>query len=136
MLWPGYKRCWGAKEGHDLLTLLKWLYAKERFPVADKEQALLRIEVGTARPPTGKCREVIAVLEEAVRQFPGQVRLVVYERGAPWSEPPTEEFLKAAKFGQVPTVVVGGKLQAVGKVPTLEAILAAIEEVRDKSTKP
>lgn len=102
--------------------------------MADKEQALLRIEVGTARPPASKCREVLAVLEAAVRQFPGQVRLVVYERGAPWSEPPTEEFLKAAKFGQVPTVVVGGKLKAVGKVPTLEVILAAIEEARGKTS--
>ena len=96
--------------------------------MADKEQALLRIEVGTARPPTSKCREVIAVLEAAVRQFPGRVRLLVYERGAPWSEPPTEGFLQAAKFGQVPMIVIGGKLKALGKVLDQETLVNVIRE--------
>jgi hypothetical protein len=89
--------------------------------------ASLRLEVQVARPPTRKCREVIAVMEEATRRFPGQVRLVVYERGAPFPETPTPGFLKHLKFTRVPKAFVNGKLKAIGAVPVLEDIVSVME---------
>jgi len=94
----------------------------------DPPGAQVRLEVQIARPPTRKCREVLAVMEEAVGRFPGQARLVVYERGAPWSERPTTGFRTAAKFTRVPKSFVNGRLLAFGEVPALVDVLTAIRE--------
>ena len=88
----------------------------------------VRLEVYIARPPTSKCREVIAVLEEAVRCYPGQVRLVVFERGAQWPEEPSRALRYAIhKSGAVPLCFAGGKLVVGGKVPTLEEVERGIK---------
>lgn len=83
----------------------------------------IRLEAYIARPPTGRCREVVAVMEEMVRRFPGQVRLVVFERGAPWPEEPSRALKYALHKGStVPMCYVDGKLVVGGKVPTPEEV--------------
>ena len=89
---------------------------------------MLRLEAQIVRPPTRKCREVVAVMEEAMRRFPGRVRMVTYERGAPRPERPTLGFLAYSKSTKVPKAFVGGRLVAYGEVPSLEDIVATIRE--------
>lgn len=81
-----------------------------------------------ARPPTRKCQKVVTVMEEAMRRFPGRVRMVTYERGAPWPERPTMGFLAFSKSTKVPKVFVGGRLVAYGEVPSLEDVVVTIKE--------
>jgi len=90
--------------------------------------AQVRLEVQIARPPTRKCREVLAVMEEAVGRFPGQARLVVYERGAPYPEPPTTGFIAYSKSTQVPKAFVNGRMRSIGEAPALDDIVAVIGE--------
>ena len=87
----------------------------------------IRIEAYIARPPTSKCRDVVVVMEEMVRRFPDQVRLVVFERGAAWPEEPS----RALKYGlhkgsTVPMCYVDGKLVVGGKVPTPDEVERSI----------
>lgn len=89
--------------------------------------ARVRLEVYIARPPTRKCREVVAVMEEAVRRYPDQARLVVLERGAEWSEEPSRALRYAIDKGStVPLCFVGGKPVVGGKVPKLGELVGAI----------
>ena len=89
--------------------------------------ARVRLEAYIARPPTRKCREVVAVMEEAVRRYPDQACLVVLERGAEWSEEPSRALRYAIDKGStVPLCIVGGKPVVGGKVPTLGELEGAI----------
>ncbi len=92
---------------------------------------LIKLEAYIARPPTRKCREVIAVMEEAVRRHPGEVRLIVFERGAPWPEQPSESLRFAMdKEEGVPLSFAGGKFIVGSRPPTLEEIEARLAEVQ------
>lgn len=91
----------------------------------------IKLEAYIARPPTRKCREVIAVLEEAVRRYPDEVRLVVFERGAPWPEQPCEALRFAMdKEEGIPLCFAGGKFIVGARPPTLDEVEAKIAEVR------
>ena len=88
----------------------------------------VKLEAYVARPPTRKCRQVIAVMEEIVRRYPGQVRLVVFERGAEWPEEPSRALRYALHKGStVPMCYVDGKFVVGGKVPTLDEVEQGIE---------
>ena len=77
----------------------------------------IRMEIYIARPPTSKCRELVAIMEEMVGRYPDRVRLVVFERGAPWSEEPSQALKYALHKGAtVPMCYVGGKVPASGEV--------------------
>lgn len=94
---------------------------------AATQETLLRIEVEIARPPTAKCRALLALLEDVLRRYPGRLRLTVYERGAPWPERPTYGFVAYSKSAEVPKLFVGGRLLAWKQVPALDDVLAAVE---------
>lgn len=96
--------------------------------MTELQDTLIRLEVETARPPTSRCKRVIAIMEEAARRFPGKVRLVVYEWGAPWPERPTAGFQSYGKDARVPKSFVDGKLVDIGREPLLADVIAAIEE--------
>ena len=88
----------------------------------------VKLEAYIARPPTSKCRDVIAVMEETVRHYPDQVRLVVFERGGPWSEEPSHNLKYAIhKANTVPMCFAAGKLVAGGRVPTPDEVEHAVE---------
>lgn len=83
----------------------------------------VKLEVLVARPPTRKCREVIAVMEEIVRRYPDQVRLVVFEEGAAWPEKPTPALMYALLKGSiVPACYVDGKFLVGARAPTLDEV--------------
>jgi len=87
----------------------------------------VKLEVLVARPPTRQCRAVIAVMEEVVRRYPDQVRLVVFEEGAPWPEQPTPALMYALLKGSiVPACYVDGKLLVDARVPTLDEVEQAV----------
>jgi hypothetical protein len=88
----------------------------------------VKLEVYIARPPTTKCREVVAVMEEVMRRYPDQVRLVTFERGAPWPEEPSRALKYALQKGStIPMCYVDGKLIVGGKVPAPNEVQRAIE---------
>lgn len=96
--------------------------------MTEQSNAEIRLEVETARPPTSRCKRVIATMEEAARRYPGQVRLVVYEWGSPWPERPTPGFQSYGKDARVPKSFVDGKCMEIGQEPLLSDVIAAIEE--------
>lgn len=83
----------------------------------------VKLEAYIARPPTSKCRQVVAVMEEVVQRYPDQVRLVIFERGASWPEEPSRA-LKYALFkgSTVPMCFVDSKFVTGGEVPALEEV--------------
>ncbi len=88
----------------------------------------VKLEAYVARPPTSKCRQLIAMLEDVVRRYPDQVRLVVFERGAAWPEEPSRTLKYAIhKASTVPMCYVGGKLVIGGKVPAREDVEREVE---------
>lgn len=89
----------------------------------------VKLEIYIARPPTARCRQLIAVMEEAVRRYPDQVRLVVFERGAEEGPEEPSRALRYAmdKGGAIPLSFAGGKLIVGGRVPTLDEVLRAVE---------
>ena len=90
----------------------------------------IKLEAYIARPPTSKCREVVAIMEKMVRRYPDQVRLVIFERGASWTEEPSQALKYALHKGStVPMCYVDGKFVVGGKVPTPDEIERAIERV-------
>jgi hypothetical protein len=90
----------------------------------------MRLEVYIARPPTRKCREVIAVMEEAVRRYPDHLELVVFERGAPWPQEPSRALKSAlVKGAGVPLTYVGGKFLVGGRSPSIDEIEARVAHV-------
>ena len=91
------------------------------------------LEAFVAQPPTSKCQQVIAAMEEIVRRYPEQARLVVFGRGVPWTETPSPVVRAMVhKGGIVPACAVAGQFVTVGQVPTvadLEArLLRALEQ--------
>ncbi|HAL61244.1 MAG TPA: hypothetical protein DCP08_02425 [Chloroflexi bacterium] len=87
----------------------------------------MRIELYVAAPPTSKCKQAIALAERAVEAYPEQLKLVVYGRGMPRSEPPTLGFHRAGKVRPVPSAWVNGVLVAWGEVPDAERMRRVIE---------
>ena len=88
----------------------------------------IKLEAYIARPPTSKCREVVAIMEEMIHRYPDQVRLVIFERGASWTEEPSRALKYALHKGStVPMCYVDGKFVVGGKVPTPDEIERAIE---------
>ena len=88
----------------------------------------VKLEAYVARPPTSKCREVIAVLEETVHRYPDQVQLVVFERGVPWLEEPSHNLKYAIhKANTVPMCFVAGRLVAGGRIPSADEVEHAVK---------
>jgi hypothetical protein len=82
--------------------------------------AKVKLEAFVAQPPTSKCQQLIAALEEIVRRYPEQARLVVFERGAPWTETPSRVVrVMVHKGGTVPACAVDGQFVSVGEVPSV-----------------
>ena len=68
--------------------------------------------------------------EEVVRRHPDRVRLVLFERGATWSEEPSQALKYAIHKGcTVPLCFAGGKPVIGGKVPTLDDVERGIRNV-------
>lgn len=91
--------------------------------------AKLKLEVYVASPPTRKCRALLAVLETVVRRHPEQLQLVVFARGAAWSELPSPGFRAAIhKCNVVPLCYVANQFILGAKVerpvPTVEELEA------------
>lgn len=105
------------------------------------------LEVLIATPPTIKCEETVEVLEEVVRRFPDEARLVVFRRGIDfmpeemWDKEyvseedcaPKEASLQMRtiinKGRSVPTVVVDGELFTAFEVPNIEDLEKKVKEV-------
>ena len=88
----------------------------------------VKLEIYIARPPTSKCREVVAVMEGMVHLYPDQARLIVFERGAPWPEEPSQALKYALqKAATVPMCFVAGKLVVGGKVPAPDEVERAVK---------
>lgn len=108
---------------------------------------IIKVEVLIATPPTSKCQETIAILEELVRCHPDEVRLVVVRRGIDFTPPelrlgespsaedcsPKEISLQTrvliGKGSAVPCCVVDGVLFSAFVVPNLEELEARVQEV-------
>ena len=96
-----------------------------------------RIEVHVARPPTRKCRELLAIMEEAVRRYPERLRLVVYERGAPWPEEPSPRFrLALMKCRLVPLYMLSGMDLPCAEMPTLDGVMVRLQEALGSEPGP
>lgn len=94
------------------------------------------LEAYVAQPLTSKCREVIAVMEEMVRHYPDHVRLVVFERGAPWPEEPSPALKYAFhKCSTVPMCYVDGKFVVGGRVPVPDEVEQAVKSAIGKREK-
>lgn len=105
------------------------------------------VEVLIATPPTSKCQETVAILEELVRNHPDEVRLVVFKRGVDFM--PDELRLETADGGidsapkqaslqmrqlifkgsAVPSCVINGVIFSSFEVPNLEKLEARMQEV-------
>jgi len=94
------------------------------MPMSEK----IKLEAYIAQPPTSKCREVLAVMEEIVRRYPDQVRLVVFARGMPWPEEPSPALKYAFHKGStVPMCYADGRFIVGGRPPTLDEVERAVE---------
>ena len=91
---------------------------------------MVKLEALIAWPPTSKCREMIAVLEEVVRRYPDRVKLVVFERGMrEYREKPSAAMAALIHKGSlVPVCLVDGALVCRSQVPTLEDLEAKVQE--------
>lgn len=105
------------------------------------------LEVLIATPPTIKCEETIEVLEEVVRRFPDETRLVVFRRGIDfmpeemWDKQyvteeettPKEASLQMRtiinKGRAVPTVVINDELICSFDVPNVEDLDKKVKEI-------
>ncbi len=108
---------------------------------------IIKVEVLIATPPTSKCEETIANLEELVRRYPEEVRLVVFRRGIDFTPPELRpvEFQSADytppkevsvqmrtlinKGRGVPSCVIDGELFSAFEVPNLEALEAKVQNI-------
>lgn len=108
---------------------------------------IIKIEVLIATPPTSKCEETIAILEELVRRYPDETRLLIFRRGVDFLPPELQlEQPEAAEGGAireasvqmrqlinkgcaVPTVVVDGVLFSSLVVPDSEELDKRVQEL-------
>jgi len=105
------------------------------------------LEVLIATPPTIKCEDTIEVLQEVVRRYPDEARLVVFRRGIDFlpEEMQMKEYVTKAECARkeaslqmrvliskgraVPTVVVDGVLFSTFDVPNLEELETRLREI-------
>ncbi len=105
------------------------------------------VEALIATPPTGKCQQTVATLEELVRRHPEELRLVVFRRGVDFTpeefqlEAPDSEAAHAPrraslqmrqliyKGSAVPSVVIDGVIFSSFEAPDLEKLEARVQEV-------
>ena len=108
---------------------------------------IIKVEVLIATPPTSKCQETVAILEELVRRNPDQVELVVFRRGIDFMPeglrlelPDGEEEVNPRpaspqmrqlihKGSVVPEVVVDGELFSSFEAPNLEGLEARVQAI-------
>jgi hypothetical protein len=113
----------------------------------------IKIEVLIATPPTSKCQETLAVLEEIVRRYPDETRLLVFRRGVDFLPPELRmekpeagegEIIREAsvqmrqlinKGCAVPTVVVDGVLFSSLVVPDREELERRMQEILQSASK-
>lgn len=91
----------------------------------------IKLEALIAWPPTSKCQETIAILEEVVRRHPDGLQLVVYKRGVDLYPDDASAGMKnlMQKGCQVPACVVNGVLFSAKEVPKLDELEARVQEV-------
>ena len=92
----------------------------------------MRVELYVAAPPTSKCKQAIALAEQAAEAYPDRLKLVVYGRGVPRCDPPTLGFYRAGKIRPIPSVWVNGVLVTWGEVPDAERMRSVIEDELSK----
>jgi hypothetical protein len=108
---------------------------------------IIRLEALIATPPTSKCQETLAILEELVRRHPDNLRLVVFKRGVDFMpdelrlEPPesdqstkeeaasTQMRILIRKGSVVPACVMDGVVFCAAQVPGLEELDARTQEI-------
>ena len=114
---------------------------------------LIKIEVLIATPPTSKCQETIAILEEIVRRYPEELSLVVFRRGIDFvpdelrvmdPNQSEESTLQQAsiqmrtmirKGSVVPVCVVDGVLFSAFEVPNVDELENKVKEVLARTKK-
>jgi hypothetical protein len=87
----------------------------------------LRIEALIASPPTPKCEEILAMLEEVSSIHPDEVRVDVYMAGEQPGVTPTKGYECSDKYRTIPCVYVNGMALTFGGVPqraSLDLMLA------------
>ncbi len=89
----------------------------------------VKLEAFIGWPPTAKCREMLAILEEVVQRHP-EVRLAVFKRGVhEYDEKPSPPMAKLVHKGSaVPVCFLDGQLLAMLRVPTREEVEAKVTE--------
>jgi hypothetical protein len=65
------------------------------------------VEVLIATPPTSKCEQTLAILEELVRHHPDEVRLVVFRRGVDFMPPELQMKVPGLEEDPAPKPVSG-----------------------------
>lgn len=110
---------------------------------------IIKVEVLIATPPTSKCEETIAILEDLIRSHPDETRLYVFRRGVDFIPP--ELMLEEPGAGEanaeamkeisvqmrqlinkgcaVPTVVVDGVIFSSLVVPDREELEKRVQEI-------
>ena len=114
---------------------------------------IIKVEVLIATPPTSKCEETIALLEELVHRYPDEARLLVFRRGIDFLPPelqmeqPEEGEGGAVREASVqmrqlinkgcavPTVVVDGVLFSSLVVPDREELERRMQEILQSASK-
>lgn len=98
---------------------------------------IIKLEALIAWPPTSKCKEAVGILEEVVRRYPDEVRLVVFKRGMQdFPEKPSAIMMTLIhKSSTVPACIVDGQLFSTSDIPDLEKLDLKVQEVLDNSTK-
>ncbi len=107
----------------------------------------ITVEVLIATPPTGKCQETVAILEELVRRYPDEVVLTVFLRGVDFMPDELKLALPAGvervtpehvtpqmrqlihKGSPVPTIVLNGELIYTCEVPKLEDLESRMQTI-------
>jgi hypothetical protein len=108
---------------------------------------IIMVEALIATPPTSKCQETVNTLEELIRWYPEETRLVVFRRGIDFMP---EEFRLEShdskidtthkqaslqmrqliqKGTAVPSVVIDGVIFCSVEVPVLEKLKGRVQEV-------
>jgi len=90
----------------------------------------ITVEALIASPPTSKCQETLAILEELIQRHPDELRLVGFKRGIDLF--PTEASMGMKNLMQkgapVPAVIVNGVVFVQSKVPNPDELEARVQE--------
>lgn len=94
--------------------------------MTETDSKRLRVEAMLAGPPTKRCKELRAALEQAAVAFPDRVRLEVYFAGERSAVAPTKGFQNNVKHQAIPCAYVNGACVDAGDPPTAAKFEKAI----------